>query len=41
MLANHGEHEFFQREKKVIRDVRRSPIALAGYSIGYSEGTDG
>jgi hypothetical protein len=41
LLANHGEHLFFERERAVIRDVRRSPIAFAGYSIGYSEGVDG
>lgn len=41
LLANHGEHEFFEREKTVIRDVRREPIAFAGYSIGYGDGVDG
>lgn len=41
LLANHGEHSFFERERSVLRDVRRSPIAFAGYSIGYSEGVDG
>ena len=38
--ASHGTHEFFEREKAVLRDVRREPIAFAGYSIGYSRGTD-
>jgi len=41
LLANHGEHAFFQRERDVIRDVRRIPIAFGGYSIGYKEGSDG
>jgi len=40
MIATHGKHEFFEREKAVLRDVRREPIAFAGYSIGYSRGTD-
>lgn len=41
LLANHGEHEFFQREATVIRDVRRTPIAFAGYSISVRRGIDG
>lgn len=40
MIATHGKHEFFEREKTVLRDVRREPIAFAGYSIGYRRGTD-
>lgn len=41
LLANHGEHEFFEREREVIRDVRHHPIAFAGYSIGHGSGHDG
>jgi hypothetical protein len=41
LLANHGDHDFFERERTVIRDVRREPIAFAGYSVGYSLGHDG
>ena len=40
LIATHGEHEFFERERSVIRDVRREPIAFAGYSIGYRRGFD-
>lgn len=38
ILATHGEHLFFVREKTMIRDVRRSPIRVGGYSIGYRSG---
>lgn len=41
LLANHGDHPFFAREQAVIRDVRRQPIAFAGYSIGHGTGCDG
>jgi hypothetical protein len=41
LLANKGEHPFFQRERGVLRDVRRHPIAFGGYSIGYRAGFDG
>ncbi|MAY73894.1 MAG: hypothetical protein CMJ31_04065 [Phycisphaerae bacterium] len=40
LIATHGKHEFFERERSVIRDVRREPIAFAGYSIGYRRGID-
>ena len=37
----HGEHAFFEAHApKQIRDVRRAPIAFAGYSIGYHRGAD-
>ena len=38
LLATHGEHLFFVREKKMIRDVRRVPIRVGGYSIAYRNG---
>jgi hypothetical protein len=37
-LATHGHHPFFENEKKNIRDVRRIPIRLAGYSISVKQG---
>ncbi|MEQ9617176.1 MAG: hypothetical protein RLN60_03980 [Phycisphaerales bacterium] len=40
LIATHGKHEFFERERAVIRDVRREPISFAGYSIGYRRGRD-
>jgi hypothetical protein len=38
LLATHGEHLFFVREESMIRDIRRRPIRVAGYSIGYGNG---
>lgn len=38
ILATHGEHLFFVREKAMIRDVRRCPIKVGGYAIGYRSG---
>lgn len=38
ILATHGEHLFFVREKTMIRDVRRCPIKVGGYAIGYRSG---
>jgi len=38
VLATQGEHLFFARERKVIRDVRRCPIRVGGYSIGFRNG---
>lgn len=38
VLATHGEHLFFARERKVIRDVRRTPIRVGGYAIGFRNG---
>ena len=35
ILATHGEHLFFVRERTMIRDVRRFPIRVGGYAIGY------
>lgn len=41
LLATKGRHEFFEREQASFRDVRRSPIKFAGYSIGCRRGPDG
>ncbi|TWT44380.1 hypothetical protein RAS1_07940 [Phycisphaerae bacterium RAS1] len=41
LLATKGRHEFFEREQASMRDVRRMPIKLAGYSIGCRKGPDG
>lgn len=41
LSATKGRHEFFFREQSVIRDVRRVPVKLAGYSIGCRKGQDG
>lgn len=39
LVATEGEHHFFSKEGS-FRDVRRSPIRFAGYSIGYRRGRD-
>lgn len=39
LLASQGQHAFF-REETTIRDVRRSPIRFAGYSVSYRRGRD-
>ncbi|MCG3126041.1 MAG: hypothetical protein CHACPFDD_00869 [Phycisphaerae bacterium] len=41
LLATRGQHEFFDRERVSIRDVRRVPIKFAGYSVGCRKGRDG
>lgn len=41
LLATKGRHEFFERERTSIRDVRRVSIKFAGYSIGCRKGRDG
>lgn len=38
ILATKGKHRFFEEEAKLIRDIRRSPIRYAGYSISYKRG---
>jgi hypothetical protein len=38
ILATHGRHQFFEKEASAIRDVRRSPIRFAGYSISFRGG---
>jgi len=39
ILATHGSHEFFHMESKVLRDIRRVPLKLAGYSVGCKQAT--
>lgn len=41
LLATKGQHEFFDRERASIRDVRRKSIKFAGYSIGCRKGRAG
>lgn len=41
LLATKGQHEFFERERASIRDVRRKSIKFAGFSIGCRKGQDG
>ena len=38
LLATHGHHPFYDEEAANIRDVRRIPIAFAGYSITVKKG---
>lgn len=38
ILATKGQHNFFQEEANLIRDIRRVPIRYAGYSISYRPG---
>jgi hypothetical protein len=37
ILATQGEHRFFVEEAKNIRDVRRVPLVVGGYSISYRQ----
>jgi hypothetical protein len=39
LLATHGHHQFFDEEAASLRDVRKTPIKFAGYSVGYAEGS--
>ncbi len=41
LVATKGRHEFFERERETICDIRRVPIKFAGYSIGCRIGPDG
>lgn len=41
LLATKGRHEFFERERASIRDIRRVPVKFAGYSIGCRKARDG
>lgn len=38
LIATHGQHRFFEEEAAVIRDIRRVPFKLGGYSVGYRNG---
>lgn len=41
LLATRGPHDFFEHERGLIRDVRREPIRVAGYSISLKTDTAG
>jgi hypothetical protein len=38
ILATKGQHRFFNEEASGIRDIRRVPLQIAGYSISYRRG---
>lgn len=38
LLATHGQHVFFEREKDLIRDAREVPIRHGGYAVSYRGG---
>jgi hypothetical protein len=38
LLATHGRHEFFERERSSLKDARRTPIQFCGYSISVKRG---
>jgi len=37
LLATPGQHPFFDEEKTVIRDIRKSPLLFAGHAISYKQ----
>ena len=39
LIATRGEHRFFAEES--FQDIRRVPLRIFGYSIGYRKGADG
>lgn len=41
LIATHGKHRFFEEEGKSIRDIRRVPLKIAGYSISFRPGNSG
>ena len=38
LLATYGRHRFFDEEGANVRDVRRTPIRVGGYSVSYRGG---
>lgn len=38
ILATHGKHPFFAEENVNIRDLRKVPIKIAGYSVSFKKG---
>lgn len=38
LIATHGQHRFFEDEAGQIRDIRRVPFKLGGYSVSYRNG---
>ncbi len=41
LLATKGKHPFFECEASSIRDIRKTPIRIGGYSISARKGNDG
>jgi len=37
LLATSGQHPFFEEEKTLIRDIRKSPLLFAGHAISYKQ----
>ncbi|MGD8450896.1 MAG: hypothetical protein PVJ57_03680 [Phycisphaerae bacterium] len=38
LIATHGQHRFFEEEANMIRDIRRSPFKIGGYSVSHRNG---
>lgn len=38
LIATHGQHPFFEEEAAQIRDIRRVPFKLGGYSVSHRNG---
>lgn len=38
ILATHGEHVFFQEEGEGVRDIRKTPLQVGGYSMTVRHG---
>jgi len=38
LLATHGQHRFFVEEGENVRDVRRTPLLVGGYSLSVKRG---
>jgi hypothetical protein len=38
LLATEGKHPFFAEEASLIKDVRKHPLVVEGYAIGYANG---
>ena len=38
LIATHGQHRFFEDEANVVRDIRRVPFKLGGYSVSHRNG---
>ncbi|MBS1701785.1 MAG: hypothetical protein JST12_08990 [Armatimonadetes bacterium] len=38
LMATHGKHRFFEAERGVIKDARRTPIRAFGYAITFRGG---
>lgn len=38
LIATHGQHPFFDEEAAQLRDIRRVPFKLGGYSVSHRNG---